>query len=435
MFALAGGYVELDALGNLPQITPEPQLMAAVNVTGVRGPNGEINWLTWDYKNRRWGDGITFNVGKGDYEVGAPPERFTQKTFASGNGRVTKGSDYAGSYMSSGFLQDARDLFQGALLIGGSQPVKWGAYGARAIGFDVDPETVENNMLGAAQELIESTGRTPWKQFQRANAGMVMGSGQFVGDTTFGVGKLMLHGVTTVPAEATVISMKLAGVDPSATAWGNYAMGVHETNGGILNALANPQATAIAAGVQAYQWGDNLIDSAVQMYTSDDAGTQFFAGVNTGHGATAIVSTIVPAANAARGLSLATKVETGIAVGTSYADDYANAMAHYTQGGGSIRTGAIHSAAVGPKLVDVAAMSAGNWKREQKDAMALAYHAAMPAAGLKQPSREDFLIDVECARLHQAVQWLGWSPGWTPPPEHAQNWLREALDSAAALKL
>ena len=92
-------------------------------------------------------------------------------------------------------------------------------------------------------------------------------------------------------------------------------------------------------------------------------------------------------------------------------------------------------AAVGPGLVDVAAMSAGNWKREQKDAMALAYHAAMPAAGLKQPSREDFLIDVECARLHQAVQWLGWSPGWTPVPEHAQNWLREALDAAAVLKL
>ena len=92
-------------------------------------------------------------------------------------------------------------------------------------------------------------------------------------------------------------------------------------------------------------------------------------------------------------------------------------------------------AAVGPGYVDVAAMSAGNWTREQKDQMALAYYAAMPAAGLAQPQREEFLAGVECARLQQAVQWLGWSPGWAPPPEHAQNWLREALDSAEVLGL
>ena len=92
-------------------------------------------------------------------------------------------------------------------------------------------------------------------------------------------------------------------------------------------------------------------------------------------------------------------------------------------------------AAVGPGLIDLAAMSAGNWTREEKDAMSLAYHAAMPKAGLPQPEYDDFLTDLECARLNQAVQWLGWSPGWTPPPEHAQNWLREALDAAQRLKL
>lgn len=92
-------------------------------------------------------------------------------------------------------------------------------------------------------------------------------------------------------------------------------------------------------------------------------------------------------------------------------------------------------AAVGPGLVDVAGLSAGNWTPEQKEAMALAYFDAMPDAGLAQPERADFLTDVECARLHQAVQWLGWSPGWKPEPEHAQNWLREALDSAHILNL
>jgi hypothetical protein len=31
------------------------------------------------------------------------------------------------------------------------------------------------------------------------------------------------------------------------------------------------------------------------------------------------------------------------------------------------------------------------------------------------------------------VQWLGWSPQWAPSPEHAQNWLKEALHSAEIL--
>ena len=92
-------------------------------------------------------------------------------------------------------------------------------------------------------------------------------------------------------------------------------------------------------------------------------------------------------------------------------------------------------AAVGPGYVDVAGLSAGNWTPDQKEAMALAYYDAMPGAGIARPERADFFIDIECARLHQAVQWLGWSPGWTPVPEHAQNWLREALDSAHILKV
>ena len=92
-------------------------------------------------------------------------------------------------------------------------------------------------------------------------------------------------------------------------------------------------------------------------------------------------------------------------------------------------------AAVGPGVVDLAAMSAGAWSREGKDAMALAYFDAMPAAGLAQPPRDEFLTALECARLCQAVQWLGWAPGWEPPPEHAQDWLRDALESAHILEL
>ena len=87
-------------------------------------------------------------------------------------------------------------------------------------------------------------------------------------------------------------------------------------------------------------------------------------------------------------------------------------------------------AGIGPGLVDLAGLTSGGWTREQKDAMALAYYDALPADRTVNYDRQTFLTDLEYCRLHQAVQWLGWSPEWSPPPEHAQDWLKEALRSA-----
>ncbi len=92
-------------------------------------------------------------------------------------------------------------------------------------------------------------------------------------------------------------------------------------------------------------------------------------------------------------------------------------------------------AAVGPGKIDLAGLTSGGWAREQKDAMALAYYDALPANRTATYDRETFLTDLEYCRLHQAVQWLGWSPGWAPPPEHAQDWLKEAIKSAELLQL
>ena len=92
-------------------------------------------------------------------------------------------------------------------------------------------------------------------------------------------------------------------------------------------------------------------------------------------------------------------------------------------------------AAVGPGLADLAALTSGGWTREQKDAMAVAYHEALPDGSPAKTGRQKFLEDLEYCRLAQAVQWLGWSPLWEPPPEHAQDWLNEAVTSAEILKL
>ena len=64
-----------------------------------------------------------------------------------------------------------------------------------------------------------------------------------------------------------------------------------------------------------------------------------------------------------------------------------------------------------------------------------AYFTESMAHGAGWQDAERFLSSLDYCRLHLAVQWLGWSPSWTPPPEHAQDWLNEALDLAEKLEL
>jgi len=88
-------------------------------------------------------------------------------------------------------------------------------------------------------------------------------------------------------------------------------------------------------------------------------------------------------------------------------------------------------AGLGPAVLDVAALTAGGWAQPERDAMARAYfEAAGPPAG----AWTVFQGDLVAARLHLCVQWLGWAPGWTPPPEHAHGWLKEALALAEMMR-
>jgi hypothetical protein len=84
-------------------------------------------------------------------------------------------------------------------------------------------------------------------------------------------------------------------------------------------------------------------------------------------------------------------------------------------------------AGVGSGLIDLAALSSGGWTDEQKTALALAYHAALPPNNRWPPGQNAFLAALDCCRMHLAMQWLGWSADWLPPPEHRRDWLSEAL--------
>jgi hypothetical protein len=74
-------------------------------------------------------------------------------------------------------------------------------------------------------------------------------------------------------------------------------------------------------------------------------------------------------------------------------------------------------AGVGPGVLDVAALTTG-WPDEQADALAEAYRQTL--ADPADPA--EFAGDLAAARLHLALQWLGWSSDWQPPPEHAVDW-------------
>jgi hypothetical protein len=90
-------------------------------------------------------------------------------------------------------------------------------------------------------------------------------------------------------------------------------------------------------------------------------------------------------------------------------------------------------AAVGPGLIDLAALTAGKLAEDQKTAIATAYwDASAPGGRLSATERQTAL---DYCRLHLAVQWLGWAPDWRPPRKQRQDWIGEALDVAERLGL
>lgn len=92
-------------------------------------------------------------------------------------------------------------------------------------------------------------------------------------------------------------------------------------------------------------------------------------------------------------------------------------------------------AGLGPGLMDLSALSSGGWSTEQKESIAFAYLHALPEVPAIWKDRARFLADLDHCRLHQAIVLLGWSEKWEAPPEHAQNWLAEALRIAECLRL
>jgi hypothetical protein len=82
-------------------------------------------------------------------------------------------------------------------------------------------------------------------------------------------------------------------------------------------------------------------------------------------------------------------------------------------------------AAIGPGLIDLAAL-VGGWDQQERERLIAAYLSGLPEEGAARPAPETLNADLARCRLHLALQWLGWSPDWRPPPEHAHDWIGEA---------
>lgn len=92
-------------------------------------------------------------------------------------------------------------------------------------------------------------------------------------------------------------------------------------------------------------------------------------------------------------------------------------------------------AAVGPGLTDLAALISGNWDEEQRRALVSAYLDARRDHRVGSKDLGAVMEDLKFCQLHLAIQWLGWSPGWSPPVEHRQDWLGQAEELANELGL
>jgi thiamine kinase-like enzyme len=92
-------------------------------------------------------------------------------------------------------------------------------------------------------------------------------------------------------------------------------------------------------------------------------------------------------------------------------------------------------AAIGPRALDLAALTAGNWTREQRDDLVDAYYRATDGAQASDGGRRALDEELDCCRFHVAMQWLTWSTEWTPPPQHAHDWMSEAVHIAERLGL
>jgi Ser/Thr protein kinase RdoA (MazF antagonist) len=105
------------------------------------------------------------------------------------------------------------------------------------------------------------------------------------------------------------------------------------------------------------------------------------------------------------------------------------------RGGSRIRIIDWETAGIGPGLLDLASLVSGRVPERRRAAIVAAYRANIACSRIGGLSEREFDEALTWCRLALAVQWIGWSPGWSPPRAHAYDWRAEALTLAQQLGL
>ncbi len=92
-------------------------------------------------------------------------------------------------------------------------------------------------------------------------------------------------------------------------------------------------------------------------------------------------------------------------------------------------------AGFGPGLLDLAALTSGNWESPERISMISAYRDARGPLNRWKPSIQQLIEAVDMCELHLSIQFLGWADSWSPPESHTQDWLRNAIRLATRLGL
>jgi hypothetical protein len=130
------------------------------------------------------------------------------------------------------------------------------------------------------------------------------------------------------------------------------------------------------------------------------------------------------AGNYDRAIERLIRLPTTLIHGEFYAS---NILIQETREGCQIRPVDWETTAVGPGLIDLAALTSGAWTECERAEMAAAYHDTLLSEGMPGFPLKDLLLALDDCRLHLAIRWLGWAPDWSPPSENAHNWLEEAI--------
>lgn len=82
-------------------------------------------------------------------------------------------------------------------------------------------------------------------------------------------------------------------------------------------------------------------------------------------------------------------------------------------------------AAIGPGLMDLAALTAGKWSDGERDRIVAAYLDEAGPELVGRRGRGDLELAITCCRIQVAVQWLGWARDWQPPASDVHDWVAE----------